>query len=41
MGQIYWVNTKNLLRLEADINSLNNKHVYKNMSDIEALKISI
>ena len=31
---------KNLLRLEADINSLNDKHGYKNMTDIEALKLA-
>ena len=31
---------KNLLRLEADINSLNDKHGFKNMTDIEALKLA-
>ena len=31
---------KNLLRLEADINRLNDKHGYKNMTDIEALKLA-
>ncbi len=26
--------------MEADINSLNDKHVYKNISDVEALKLA-